>query len=288
MNKGLSLSVGLLALAGTTVAAYAADIPARPMVKAPVMAPAFTWTGCHIGGNVGWARGENTLSTIVPAGSNMNVPAQTTITTAGNTSFDNTGWTGGGQIGCNWQTGFNVLGGSLVLGVEGDLNWLSANGSRNTGIVTHPTTGRLYQSIDEINTRWLGTFRGRLGVAFGNVLLYGTGGLAAAPVNITKDFRWDFTDGCPILNTLQSCHVGGVSGTRTGWTAGGGIEWAFAPQRPWGWSVKAEYLYSDFGSQSYTTLNRGTIFLPPTAPQPANHTVSTNLHVFRIGLNLLF
>ena len=289
MKKSVIVGIGLLALAGSTVGAYAADIAARPMVKAPMMAPAFSWTGCHIGGNVGWARGENTLSTFVPTTSNMNTAAVTTITTAGNASFDNNGWTGGGQIGCNWQTGFNVLGGSLVLGVEGDLNWLGVRATRNTGILTHPTTGRLYQSIDEINMRWLGTFRGRLGVAFGNVLLYGTGGLAAAPVNITKDFRWDFTDGCPIINTLQSCHVGGVNSTRVGWTAGGGIEWAISPARP-GWSVKAEYLYSDFGSQSYTTLNRGTIFVPvgAAAAQPANHTVSTNLHVFRLGVNFLF
>ena len=290
MNKGLTLSLGLLALAGSAVAANAADIAARPIYKAPpVMAPAFSWTGCHIGGNVGWARSEHNLSTVVPSTSNMNGAAVTTITTAGNTSFDGNGWTGGGQIGCNWQTGLGILGGFLVLGVEGDLNFLSANASRNTGIRTEPQFGHLYQSIDEVRMPWLGTARGRVGVAFGPVLLYGTGGLAAAPINITKDFRWDFTDGCPLVNTLQSCHVGGTSGTRTGWTAGGGIEWAFAP-RPFGWSVKAEYLYSDFGSVTYTTLNRGIIFQPvgAAAPQPANHTVSTDLHVFRVGLNLLF
>jgi len=217
----------------------------------------------------------------------MNFPAVTTITTAGNSSLDGSGWTGGGQVGCNWQTNFNILGGFLVLGAEGDINFLSIKTTRDTGIRTEPQFGHLYQSIDEVRMPWLATFRGRVGLAFNNWLLYGTGGLAAAPVNVTKDFRWDFTDGCPIVNTLQSCHIGGVSGTRTGWTAGGGIEWAFVPAHP-GWSVKAEYLYSDFGSVTYTTLNRGTIFLPPTTPQPASHTVSTNLHVFRVGLNFLF
>src|SRR6185503_2046997 len=246
-------------------------------------APMFSWTGCYIGGNGGWARGEHTLSTFVPTTSNMNAAAVATITTAGAASGHTDGWTAGGQVGCNWQTGFNVLGGSLVLGVEGDLNWLRLNATRNTGIVTHPN-GHLYQSIDTIDMPWIGTARGRIGVAFGTVLLYGTGGLAIAPINISKDFRWDFTDGCPILNTLQSCHVGGINSTRTGWTAGGGIEWAFVPSHP-GWTVKAEYLDADFGSQSYTTLNRGTIFLPPTAPQPAVHTVSTNLHLFRVGVN---
>ena len=35
-----------------------------------------------------------------------------------------------------------------------------------------------------------------------------------------------------------------VSNTRTGWTAGGGVEWPFAPH----WSVKAEYLFVQQGS----------------------------------------
>jgi outer membrane immunogenic protein len=279
--------IGLSVLAFSAVQAGAADIPVKAPMRAAVAAPVFNWTGCYIGVNGGWARAENTLSTFVPANSNMNVPAIQTITTAGAASLSQDGWTAGGQIGCNWQPGYNVLGGSLVLGVEGDLNWLGVNTTRNTGVVTH-ANGHLYQSIDQINMNWFATVRGRVGIAFGAFMIYGTGGLAVAPINITKDFRWDFTDGCPLVGgTLQSCHVGGVNSTRTGWTAGGGIEWAFVPTHP-GWSVKAEYLFSDFGSQSYTTLNRGTLFLPPTAPQPAIHTVKTDLHVFRLGLNFLF
>jgi outer membrane immunogenic protein len=280
--------VGLSLVAFSAVQAGAADIPMKAPIRAPIAAPMFSWTGCYIGGNGGWARAEHTLSTFVPTTSNMNAAAVATITTAGAATGNTDGWTAGGQIGCNWQTGVNIIGGNLVLGVEGDLNWLRINATRNTGIVTHPN-GHLYQSIDTINMRWLGTARGRVGLAFGTVMLYGTGGLAVAPINVSKDFRWDFTDGCPIINTLQSCHVGGVSGTRTGWTAGGGIEWAFVPSHP-GWTVKAEYLYADFGSQTYTTLNRGTIFVPvgAAAAQPANHTVSTNLHLFRVGVNFLF
>ena len=36
--------------------------------------------------------------------------------------------------------------------------------------------------------------------------------------------------------------------TRTGWTAGGGVEWLFAPH----WSAKAEYLYVDLDSNGAT------------------------------------
>lgn len=38
----------------------------------------------------------------------------------------------------------------------------------------------------------------------------------------------------------------GTTAHRSGWTAGGGVEWAFAPH----WSVHAEYNYYDFGTQA--------------------------------------
>lgn len=95
---------------------------------------------------------------------------------------------GGGQIGYNWQFNRN-----WVFGIEADL-----------------------MAVDAPFIDYLGTVRGRLGYAAGNVLFYGTGGLA--------------------YTRLSGF---GVSTTATGFAVGGGIEWAFAPQ----WSVKAEYLY---------------------------------------------
>jgi outer membrane immunogenic protein len=100
-------------------------------------------------------------------------------------------------------------------------------------------------------------FRGRVGWAFDSVLVYGTGGLAVTKFDITKSFSWDLNDGCPTLGTLFNCHNGGTSGTRTGWTAGGGVEWAFAPR----WSLKAEYLFADFGRVTYSTFNNGPGFV---------------------------
>ena len=42
---------------------------------------------------------------------------------------------------------------------------------------------------------------------------------------------------------------GRYSDTRVGWTAGGGFEWMMMP----GWSVKAEALYYDLGSATFTS-----------------------------------
>jgi outer membrane immunogenic protein len=46
---------------------------------------------------------------------------------------------------------------------------------------------------------------------------------------------------------------GRFSYLRTGWTAGGGLEWLFLPS----WSFKVEYLYYDLGSANYSDSKRG-------------------------------
>jgi outer membrane immunogenic protein len=67
--------------------------------------------------------------------------------------------------------------------------------------------------------------------------------------------------------------------TQFGWTAGGGVEWKFAPR----WSVKAEYLYVDLGSTTYTSLNSNVGF---SASIIHNHHLTEN--IARIGLNYSF
>src|SRR4029453_1285096 len=76
-----------------------------------------------------------------------------------------------------------------------------------------------------------GSIRLRLGIAFDRVLLYATGGAAFAGIENV------YTIGLPVFLTES------VSRTRSGWTVGGGLEYAVANN----WSVRAEYRYSDFG-----------------------------------------
>jgi len=79
---------------------------------------------------------------------------------------------------------------------------------------------------------------------------------------------------------------GSFSNTRVGWTAGGGIEWLFAPN----WSVKAEYLYYDLGSVTYGLSplqnfnSAGTLF---TSGSPFSRTRFTG-NIVRAGLNYHF
>jgi outer membrane immunogenic protein len=77
-----------------------------------------------------------------------------------------------------------------------------------------------------------GTARGRLGAAFDQVLVYGTGGFAWARNELSGSFG-------PLSISDTQTHFG--------WTAGGGIEVALN----YNWSVKAEYLFAHLGSENY-------------------------------------
>ena len=72
------------------------------------------------------------------------------------------------------------------------------------------------------------------------------------------------------------------SDTKVGWTVGGGLEWAWSRD----WSVKAEYLYLDFGSVSAA----GTIFNPGFVGYANAISTSTDLtaQVARLGVNRRF
>lgn len=125
------------------------------------------------------------------------------------------------------HAGYNIQCGRVLFGVETDFNYFDADTSALLG-----STAFLGSSID-----WYGTLRGRLGLVSGdNFLVYATGGLAYADVDHTL-----FDPGAPGGSFSASS-----GGTQWGWTAGGGIEF----MRDGNWSIRAEALYVDLGSES--------------------------------------
>jgi outer membrane immunogenic protein len=169
------------------------------------------------------------------------------ITGLGNGTFNNFGFLGGAQVGANVQ--FN----RLVLGLEGDFSWTSLKASSADSIG------------EAINTTvpWTSTVTGRVGAAFDRLLVYGKGGLALA-----QD-QSSLTDLAGNIST--------DSFLRTGWTVGGGLEYALDDN----WSAKIEYDYLGFGSQS---MNFSTI-TPAAALTP---NASLNVQEIKAGLNYRF
>jgi outer membrane immunogenic protein len=123
--------------------------------------------------------------------------------------FDVTGGLVGGTVGYNYQFG------QAVAGIEGDIDWADINGTTTT---TCPLGCKTSDT-------WLSTVRGRLGYAADRFMPFVTGGAAFSDIRATTP---GFT---------------GASTTKTGWTAGAGLEFALAGN----WTVKAEYLYVDLG-----------------------------------------
>ncbi len=134
---------------------------------------------------------------------------------------------GGLQVGYNYQFANNI-----VLGAEADLEF--ANMGTDTFLVGGPASGAFTStSVDTF-----GTIRGRVGYAVDRFLPYFTGGAAWANTSFTGPWGWT-----------------SESNTQWGWTIGGGAEYAITNN----WTVKAEYLYLDFGSQDYTFVGGDSI-----------------------------
>jgi outer membrane immunogenic protein len=239
-------------------AVHAADMA----VKAPRLAPiAYTWTGCYVGLNAGgaWASSDRSarLSTI----GNANGQA---VQDAQNYRFEPSGFTGGGQLGCNYQTG------NFVFGLEGDVDYLGLRATRN---VTLPfPLGGMFSIADSMSADWMATARGRVGYAMNNWLFYATGGLAVTELR----FNHAYTD------TLAVTQNASLSDTRYGWTVGAGVEVAIGGGP---WSAKLEYLHADFGTASVTGQ-----FLFAGVPSGLFTTHSLNLRtdIVRAGLNYKF
>jgi outer membrane immunogenic protein len=260
MNK-LALAIASLS-ALVAAPAFAADLTPAPVYKAPppVVVPPPQWTGWYIGVNIGGSFGTATQTATFPA---------TILPTSpfGSASSDLDGVIGGAQIGYNWQTG------NWVLGIEADIQATSEQASSSltgTGSVSIPgalllTSTGILNITEKLD--WFGTVRGRLGVLGGpNWLFYGTGGLAYGGVD---------TDTTLTVGALSA--VNNFNTTRTGWTAGAGIEGWFGQN----WTAKLEYLYLDLGSFSNTFTGLGVF-----SPVVLNTHLTDN--IVRVGVDYHF
>ncbi len=265
MNKYLVSGAAALAGVMAAGAAFAADLPARrgPVAAPIVYAPAFTWTGFYVGLNAGYSFSRNDAVTLGSAGF-LALPAGTRPASL-RTGKD--GFTGGAQIGYNWQMG------AAVFGIEADINYL--DNKRATGFVGLPTgivgVGTLTTSAGSDMT-YLGTVRGRLGFAADRALFYVTGGLAYGNPNNSG----------LVTSTAGGLWAGGGDSTRFGYTVGGGVEYALTNQ----WTAKIEYLYYDLGRQTVTAvpLNAAAV---ATGVNYAARFENTG-HIVRGGINYKF
>ena len=287
--------VGIGLLLGTA-SANAADLPvkARPLPVAP------SWTGFYVGVQAGGAFGDRTVGyTGDPAAAVLltpdpifGLPGQQPVLPH---SYHTSGATGGVEAGYNWQVSPNWL-----LGVEADF---SAGGPKGRGTGTSilasvpPVT--LFQNVtSDQRVDWWGTVRARAGaLVTPDLLLFGTAGFAYGRVS-SSDRESNVSPGPIALNVGNfgtafsctentTCFAGSGATVKTGWTAGGGGEWRFAPH----WTLKAEYLYVDLGRdrvRAIATAGGTGVFAGfPLASYVADFG-RTDFHVVRAGVNYQF
>lgn len=161
------------------------------------------------------------------------------------------GWYAGGQIGFNWQNGRSPW----VLGVEVDSAF--ADIGRDVSNITNYSFASAFSKIN-----YFGSARVRVGYAVDRALFYGTGGVAWAHNELSLYANQNYVG---TLATSANSHVGFALGL--------GLEWALSRS----WTLKAEYLYNDFGSANYLA---GTV--------PGGVDAGLRFGMGRLGVNYVF
>lgn len=217
-------------VAALTTSAFSADA----VMEEPV-ATSFNWTGAYIGLEAGysWAKSK----------------ADYTAFLAIDAPMDPKGFVGGIYGGYNFQ-----LGNSVVLGIEGDINYADVHGSTPTLEGGVPIAG---QSFDG-KVDWTASIRGRVGYSINRFLPYVTAGGAFAHYDVG--------------NTAGGVTEHAFDRTLSGWTVGVGADYAFTDNL----IGRVEYRYADFGTKS-----AGAVLFE-------NYDVDLKTNDLRIGLAYKF
>jgi outer membrane immunogenic protein len=217
----------LAASASPAALAVASAAHAAPPVPwgASATVPAFSWTGCYVGANVGYGWGSQHPS----QSATISASCGGVTSAAGAGRLDSSGGLLGAQVGCNFQ-----FAPQWVAGVETDFDsaWLRGSGADFLG---GGTLG--------VKTHWMASVTGHLGVTFWNnqLLVYVKGGPA-----------WDENEWSAVNPNFSFDE--NFSEQRMGWVGGGGIAWAMTPA----WIVFVEFDHYDFGNGNTFTFSNGS------------------------------
>lgn len=207
----------------------------------PIVVPQlFSWTGLYVGAHLGYGWGSSSSFNVPEVGNGdaFNGPIDGIETSP-------SGWLGGVTVGYNYQLD------NIVVGVEADLGYLGLESSDGNAF-----------GFQDVEYGGYGTLTARLGYTEDRWLFYVKGGLAFADVMTEAGA---FTGGGaidPSDYTLQD-------EIKTGWALGLGVEHAIQSNI----SIKAEYLYMDFGEDRSGNFDGDTF----------SH--EHDIHTLKIGFN---
>jgi outer membrane immunogenic protein len=253
------LAIAALALTSLAGSAFAADMAAKPVYKAPPPAPAFSWTGCYVGAGGGYGMFDLETQEITTA---TGVASGAQIDQAGR------GWFGTVQGGCDYQFASPFpLFSSLVIGVFADGDWGDIHGNFTNG------GGNVGLNSGEMKLKSSWAVGGRLGFTpTPSLLTYLSGGYTEAKFNDVT--TTNFATGAFASTTPGAWYHG--------WFIGSGVEYSIGwlPGLTW----KNEYRFADYSAQSIAELNAAGVPNGSSSNiHPFVHTVRSEL-VYRFNL----
>jgi outer membrane immunogenic protein len=236
-----ALSFAVVAMAGPTLVRAADMATPGPSYypHAPMPPALYDWTGIYLGGNVGVGFLSDNATQLggapaVPILNSANIAPVNAV--------------GGGQVGINYEFA------PWVVGAEA--SWTASALSGGATVLT-PIVATPNEQISS-NPQWFAALTGRVGYAANTVLFYVKGGGAWTHVVYTES---TLAGGTPFFTQ-------NISDNRSGFTAGGGIEYGMTENL----SAKLEYDYYDFGTKNYAFIST-----------PISMTSKVN--VITVGLN---
>ncbi len=213
--KTLALATAIAAL---PCAAFADDVAAND------------WTGLYVGADLG-AQFSN---------AHFALPGDTHDALK-QRSDDHTGFTGGGLVGYNWLTG------NTLIGLEADAS--SSSGTDSVTACTVPdgcftSAHDSFTTLNHLKTDWSGRVRARVGFfADAETMIFGAVGYSYADSKLSLvGLCYDFSD-----PAVPMVYRYGKSKGLSGFNLGVGVERQFGEH----FSGRLEYVYDDFGSNTY-------------------------------------
>jgi outer membrane immunogenic protein len=241
------------------------NMPTHNMPMKTAAAPVYQWSGCYVGLNGGGGAAASNFTTTVGPGGHLVPGDAATVANDGTGSANTTNFIGGGQAGCNWQSG------TIVAGLEGDFDFFHSASSFFNNTNGLPSTGNPFVIGHSLTTNYLATVRPRIGIAAGRNLAYVAGGVAFTKVNYSESYA----------DTQAPPGTGVATGSKflTGWTAGAGWEYAWTDR----WTIRFEYLLAAFPKTSAAGAITGA-----DGTNPLSGSGNLVIQVARAAVNLKF
>jgi len=265
MKKRQAALTGLAAL--TLFDIVGAQVPAHAQT------PVFNWTGYYVGVHTGYRVGQ--FSGNVPSGT-PEFDGCCDFVALQLTSVPFSANAGSGIFG--FQAGYNYqVSPDWLVGIETAWSW--GRGTARFSTLSETSDG--FITSNSLNYKmqmtWSGDVRGRLGIVKNDWLFYGTGGVAFQQVKVSGNTEYSDEFSISVLGNIAQSKV------LSGYVIGAGVERMTVDR----WTWRLEYLFADFGRQSFDMPFVGTDSVVTfTGSRPLNIDLQT--HTIRVGVTKLF